>query len=263
MGHLIKNNRGSNVVKPAEPKTKASNKILLALQFWKGDRDQAMRMARYVADLAPEFSDQADFLFSARFDCPHDSETVKYVSRKFNVWTHQCRRRGVGWPHGCNELWFGTMAWIHSMIETLRMPHYKAVLTFEADCVPMRRDWLTHFHREWDRANEKKPTYVLGAKLMAPGEHINGNALFSTRLDFLRWLSKDIVSANSSAGWDYWLAPEFKQWGWAVMPNHLSYWNTKSLPEEVIEDLFRKDIVFLHGVKDDSVLDAARAKFAI
>lgn len=250
-------------MRPPEPKTIASNKILLALQFWKGDRAQASQLARFIADLAPEQSEQADFLFSARYDCPQDPEAVKYVKRKFNVWTHQCRRRGVGWPHGCNELWFGTMSWIHGMIEAKKMPHYKAVFTFEADCVPMRRDWLSHFHREWDRANAREPVYVMGCKLQSPGEHVNGNALFSTRIQFLRWLSRDIVSGSSRAGWDYWLAPEFRQWGWAVMPGMQSYWNSVTLPPDVIDMLFLQDVIFMHGVKDNSLLDAARRRLSI
>jgi hypothetical protein len=235
----------------------------MALQFWKGDKEQAMRLARFIADLSPEFCEQADILFSARFDCPQDVETVKYVSRKFNVWQHTSRRRGVGWPHGCNELWFGTMGWIHGGIESLRLPHYKAVLTFESDCVPMQVNWISQLRAEWDKAQAKKQTYVMGTLLQAPGEHINGNAMFSTDLRFMRWLSKDIVSASSAAGWDYWLAPEFKQWGWHVCKGMRSYWNTKTLPQETIDELWRSNLIFMHGVKDDSLLNSAKEKFSI
>jgi hypothetical protein len=146
------------------------------------------------------------------------------------------------------------------MVYSAKVPQYKAVLTFEADCVPMQQNWITHFHREWDKAQLKKPTYVMGALLMAPGEHINGNALFSGDPSFTHWLAKDIVSSTASAGWDYWLAPEFKQWGWAEMPGHVSYWGTKTLLAKDIENLFSQQTVFLHGVKDDSVLDAAKKK---
>ena len=260
MGQLVSNYRRSSSVGAQVPKTRNSPKILLVLQFWKGDQEQAMRLARFIADLSPGMNDHADFLFAARFDCSQDQDTMKYVSRKFNVWTMTCRRRGVGWPHGCNELWFGTMSWIYDMISMKKLPHYKAVFTFEADCVPMRPDWLQHFCREWDSLQAKRPTYVAGALLLAPGEHVNGNAMFSADLRFLRWVSKDIVSAASSAGWDYLMAPQFRQWGWAQMPGLVSYWNSRTLPEWEINRLFWTGMAFLHGVKDDSLLKAARKR---
>jgi hypothetical protein len=264
MGQLIRIFRGSSVVRsPLPANTKPTNKILLALQFWKGDQAQAMRLARFIADLSPEFCEQADFLFSARFDCPQDPETVKYVSRKFNVWTYQCRRRGVGWPQGCNELWFGTMSWIQGSIEALKLPHYRAVLTFESDCVPMQRNWITQLRGDWDKAQAKKPAYVMGAMLRSPGEHINGNAMFSTELNFLRWLAKDVVSASSFVGWDYCLAQEFKKWGWAESKGMHSYWNSKTLPPDAIANLWRENLFFMHGIKDDSLLNSAKEKFHI
>jgi hypothetical protein len=260
MGRLVSNYRGASSAKAPILKTKSSPKILLVLQFWEGDKEQAMQLARFIADLSPGMNDHADFLFAARFDCPQDNDAVKYVSRKFNVWTTTCRRRGVGWPHGCNELWFGTMSWIYDMITMKKLQHYKAVFTFEADCVPMRPDWLQHFCREWDAIQTVQPIYVAGALLRAPGEHINGNAMFSTDLKFLRWIAKDIVSAASSAGWDFWLAPQFRQWGWAQLPGLLSYWNAQTMPEAEINRLFWSGIAFLHGVKDDSLFKEARRR---
>ncbi len=58
------------------------SKILIALQFWKGDRDMAMKLARLMADLEPKHSDDADVLFISRFDTMQDVDAVKYVSRK-------------------------------------------------------------------------------------------------------------------------------------------------------------------------------------
>jgi hypothetical protein len=251
----------SRVVPFAFPvNTLASDKILLALQFWKGDKAQAVKLARFIADLCPGMCEQADFLFSSRFDCSQDQETIKYVSRKFHVWTNVCRRRGVGWPMGCNELWFGTMDWINGMILKRHMPHYRAVLTFEADCVPMQTGWIAHLRREWDRLQRERPVYVAGALLQAPGTHINGNALFSLDLEFLRWLTRDISSVGAAAGWDYHLAAEFRKWGWAEVTGMQSYWNSRTLPPSVIGNLFAQQLVFMHGVKDDSLLNAARIR---
>ena len=74
-----------------------NNRILLALQFWEGDKKPAMEVARLIADLESKHSDIADILFVSRFDCQQDPKTVEYVSRKFNCYTHVNKhRQGVG-----------------------------------------------------------------------------------------------------------------------------------------------------------------------
>jgi hypothetical protein len=83
-----------------------SNKILITIPFWNGDKDQAMKLARLLADLQPVHSTTADVLFVSRFDTKHDKQTIDYVSRKFNVYYHVSQRREVGWPHGCNGTFF-------------------------------------------------------------------------------------------------------------------------------------------------------------
>lgn len=250
----------SSVVQRPFPKTESTNKILLALQCWAGDQAQAMRLARFIADLQPRHSEQADFLFVARFDCPHDRDTVSYVSAKFNTHTFISRQRAKGWPHGPNTLWFETMNHVSDQIEKKKFIHYKAVFTFEADCVPLSPDWITHFHREFDVANARRPTYVMGALLPSPGEHINGNMLVKCDLAFLRWLTKTVSASPPSAGWDYFLARDFKRWGWSEMPKQLSWWGAQTLPEVTINELFAAGIIFHHGCKDDSLLNAARQR---
>lgn len=250
----------SNVVARPFPKTEPVSKILLALQYWRGDQAQAMQLARFIADLQARHSDQADFLFSGRFDCPHDRDAIAYVSKKFNTHTYISRQRARGWPHGPNVLWYETMNCVQDNIEKKKFPHYKAVLTFEADCVPMSPDWITHFHREFDKANERRATYVMGALLPSPGLHINGNALFKCDLAFMRWLTKEVSASPPSMGWDYHLARDFQKWGWAEMPKQLSWWGAKTLPEQTIAELFDAGTIFFHGCKDSSLLNAARKR---
>lgn len=242
------------------PRTEPSGKILLALQYWKGDRDQAMRLARFIADLQHGHSDLADFLFVSRFDCGHDNETVKYVSRKFDTHTFISRRRGKGWPHGCGDLWFATMEHANDQIEKRKFRHYKSVFTFEADNVPMSSRWIQHFVEQFDAANAKRPTYVMGALLQSPGEHINGNMIVKTDLSFLRWISKTVSAAPPMVGWDYYLAQDFKRWGWAHLEGMQSYWGAATLPASQIEHEFQKGTIWLHGCKDDSLLNAARKR---
>lgn len=242
------------------PSLEPSDRVLLALQYWEGDRAQAMDVARFIADLQPKHTDAADFLFVSRFDCHHDQDAVKYVSNKFNVRTFTSRRRGKGWPHGCNDLWFSTIEHVNDNIEIRKFPKYKFVLTFEADCVPMSTRWIQHLIEQWDLAQAKRRVFVMGAQLESPGRHINGNALFSTDQAFTRWLSKDVSAAPPSQGWDYYLGPSFRSWGVAIMPGLQSFWATPTFSETDIENSFGRGDVFVHGVKDRSLLHAARKK---
>jgi hypothetical protein len=232
------------------------SKILLALQYWDGDKAQAMELARLIADLEPKHCDIADFLFVNRFDCKPDEVAIQYVGRKFNTFKYKSPGRGVGWPDGCNTLWGCTLEWFYHMKVAKKIPQYKAILTFEADCVPLRSDWIHFLIDGWDSL---QPTYVAGARVEAVGihEHINGNAFFSGDKNFLHWVVKR-TRIPPGVGWDYWLANEFRKWGWAELPGMCCRWGTKTFTEKQFKDEVSAGTAFLHGVKDDSALKMSR-----
>lgn len=231
--------------------------------FWEGDRAQALKLSRLLADLEPAHSTQADILFVCRFDSKQDPQTVAYVSRKFNVFTHTSKRRGTGWPNGCNSLFFGAMEWVYHKMASAQALHYKAVLILGADGVPLRRDWLTVFHEGWKAA---QPCFLAGAWLPdASGgghDHINGDcALFSGDLKFLHWLAVKVGDVSVSAGWDWILSESFKQWGWANFPFVKSAWNRReAFTEENWTQEIEAGTVWFHGQKNDDLLDMARKK---
>jgi hypothetical protein len=237
-------------------------KFLIALQFWHGDRDQAMKLARLITDLSPNRVDLADFLFVSRFDTKHDLATEKYLSRRFNTHSITCRRRrGTGWPHGCNDLWFGTLDWIYTMREAKKIPQYKAVFTIEADGCPLVPNWLHDVTASWDRANTGKKVYVHGAMLMAPGIHINGNALFSCDPKFLHHITRRIAGCSPAGGWDYLLSPVFQKWGWENCPAIRSYWRAGSIDETAFNREVAQGVSYLHGIKDSSAFVICRKKY--
>lgn len=240
-----------------------SNKILIVLPFWAGDRDQAFKLARLLADLEPGHSELADILFVARFDCKHGEQTVKHVSRKFNVHTYTSKKRGVGWPAGCNSLFFGSVEWIYHKMNAGHIPRYKAVFNMGADCAPLSKDWLSQLCGGWDAAAKKKPLYAAGP--LIPGsahgrEHINGDAMMlSGDLKFLKWLAMDIEDIRVPAGWDWILASEFERWGWTDFPFIKSYWRYPGqFPQSEWDIEVFRGISFIHGVKGDSLLNLAR-----
>ena len=233
-------------------------KFLLALQFWDGDRAQALDTARLVADLEPRKNPEFDFLFSARIDSSHDRKVVEHVSRKFDTYTHMGRRRGTGWPAGCNDQWFDTMTRVYELCKTKKLPQYDAILTFEADCSPLRPGWLELLSAQWLRAKVK----IMGSLLQAPGEHINGNAFFSGNMDFLWKIAHKIIGCSPTGGWDYLMAPLFKQAGWFNCPLMRSEW-TRALEftKEEYERQLDAGLVFHHGMKNNSLQKLVRARW--
>ncbi len=238
-----------------------SPKLLLALQYWDGDRSQALELARLIADLEPVHNKTADFLFVCRFDSTHSAETIKHVSRKFNTFSHVSKRKGVGWPFGCSELFFGMIEWFYHKKVAKQIPNYKAVLAFEADSAPLTKNWIESLHKEWDRVNKPKPCYMAGAMLTQPDhphikEHINGNAMMSGDPRFLNWL---LTRTGISAGWDWILAPEFKQWGYSDVPGMRSLWRNE-VSEAGLQAEIDRGTFFYHGCKSMELLNFARKK---
>jgi hypothetical protein len=243
------------------------DKILLSFLFWEGDKAMMCKLARLVADLEPRMSESADVLFSARFDCTHDLDTIQYVSRKFKVHTNICRgRRGVGWPAGCNDIVFGTLDYVHDYGAARRIPPYKAVLLLEADGAPLRTGWIEDLSRAWDEANAVKPVRVFGP-LIADGvptagkQHINGNCFVSGDMSFLHWFTRKLGGCTPRAGWDWILAPQFKRMGWADCKQMRSWWRCPQVTQETYNALLDAGVSYLHGCKTDDVRELVRKKY--
>jgi hypothetical protein len=231
-------------------------KILIAFQFWNGDRKQMMKVARFLADIEPGMSQYADVLFMSRFDSTQDLDTVRYVSQKFHVHYAKSRRTGVGWPGGCNDLFFGTMDWLFEQSTANKIPDYKAMLIFESDACPLVPDWLKKLSSAWDKANVK----VLGS-LQTDLVHINGNALYSTDRKFLHRVSRQISGCSPHGGYDFLLHKEWVNQGCANCPLMRSWWRHPGMTKEIYDDLVKKGVVFLHGVKDDSAMEQFLKRF--
>lgn len=239
-------------------KTFPTNKILITLLFWEQDKAQAMALARLLADLESAHSKEADFLFVSRFDCKHDKETEKYVSRKFNVYSYTSTRRGVGWPMGCTSLFFGAMEWIYHKIVGGKIPHYKAVLILGADGAPLSRDWLSKMHAAWDASNKIKETFVAGALIPNPmRDHINGDAcLLSGKVSFLKYIAINV--SDGRIGWDWSLADYFKKMGWVDFPFVRSLWRKPEFSQSEWDESVKSGISWIHGVKSNDLLSLTR-----
>jgi hypothetical protein len=243
------------------------NKILLVMQHWAGDKEAAIRVAKLVADLEPKHSELADFLFAARFDDSIDPGALAYVSRKFNSFSFiNKNRRAQGWPFSCNELWFGAVDHVYTQMLAKKMPQYKAVLTFEGDSFPLTQDWLVRLHSEWDRLHAKGAN-MIGA-MIPPGPpetggvHINGGScVISGAPEYLHWLARKLGGCRPNAGWDWFLAPQFKREGWADCPGMRSYWRAPMMLPAFYERITKEGVFYAHGIKDESVIQFVRKRF--
>ena len=151
--------------------------MILNLQFWEGDKAQAMALARLIADLQAHPRNDVTFLFTARFDASHDSATIEYVKKKFNVATFKTTRMATGWPDGPNQMAGESYKFCCDSYHrgTIRDPH-RFVLLMEADCVPLRASWIDELIGEFTRANK-----MAGGAWLEVGDagcrHINGNMM--------------------------------------------------------------------------------------
>jgi hypothetical protein len=166
-----------------------------------------MALARLIADLEPVPRTDVTFLFTSRFDCNPDEETIRYVARKFPVLKHRTKRMATGWPNGPNQMMADSYEHI---VERWRRKELAAthVLFAEADCVPLHRNWISMLNEEWAACDKK----VLGPwleKADATCRHINGNCIIS--IDFWK-KCPHIFHPPSRGGWDAALA-------YAILPN--------------------------------------------
>lgn len=180
---------------------------ILNIMFWEGDKAQAMELARLIADLEEAPRTDVTVLFSARFDCRHDEDTIEYVSKKFPVVRYTTKRRAEGWPNGPNQMMGGSYEFI---VEQWKRGKLKCdrILFVEADCVPLRRDWINLLIEEFRNGGKS----VLGALLKkddAGIEHVNGNCMVD--INFFR-KCPGMIHPPSRGGWDATLA-------FAILPN--------------------------------------------
>lgn len=227
------------------------NKIVVALQFWEGDKEKAMHLARLIADIEPVKNELVDFAFFARFDTTHDEETVARVARKFNVWKMQCTREMKGWPDGCNAMALDLMHQAN-MRSHREWRQVKAVYLIESDVLPMRRDWLVRLTKEWDIA-AAAGKLLMGSwyPFHSPVGHVNGNMFVDPNI---MSLIKGLQGCPPGRAWDTEFAPKFEPYWYksAQMQNHYDF--KRNIPADVLFSSAdgRTPVCVVHGVKDFS-----------
>lgn len=233
--------------------------MILALQCHPGDADQALELVKLICDIEPERRSDVEFCISHRRGT--DLQLVElmsmYAAQKFEK-RHTIQGMGfaTGWPNGSNQLWTETMMRCHILYREGKTKS-KSVLTFEPDCLPMRKDWLNELFKE-----EKQ---MLGNEKMCRGHiveegkrHINGNAIFD--IGIMKRYSQLHSAGNS--GWDWFHAELLLSIG-EDTPVINQIYNRLAIETEELEALGKTGIALLHGIKDRSGISKMRSVLRI
>jgi hypothetical protein len=239
-----------------------SHKILLMLPFWEGDKAQATALARLMADMHQRHSEDFDILFVARSDCKHDEAAIAHVKKRFDVFKHTAKRGPTGWPLGCNYLFYAAIEWGYNMSAAGRCPNYSGFFNCGADTCPLS---MAAFPYVQTQAHEMAVarTKIGGALIpenVSGREHINGDAMMiANDPEFLKWMTKALISSNLTGGWDWALNESFRKRGWRDFPKVRSLWNTPTMTPSAITAIKNSGVLWLHGIKDYSVQKYVRA----
>lgn len=241
--------------KPIEPPDIAADmplhafpqKLLICLQYWGGDRDAAMRLARHIASLEDGFRNDVTLMFCHRHDCePPGSDALERVAEKMPVAVFKCSEHETGYPASPNFMAMEIMRHVRTLADF----NYNAALLMEADCVPVAHDWIDQLMGDWNRASAAGK-YLMGSwrKECSDFGHVNGNMVFHPMIT--EWLQ---FPETLHEAWDIQLAPMF-QGNWCrtgLIANR--YMEIMVSPDELkTPECGSVSPVLIHGVKDESV----------
>lgn len=214
-----------------------------------------------IADIWEELTDTKtpySFLLSSRFDCIPSDALKRRFSRIAPTETFESTTvgKGIGKPDPGHDI-EGPSAMFWDTIDFVNTSYKKDggfVFWFEADMVPLKKDWIRQLHNEWNKGDFDIMGVLIDkewGKQYHPGgafndsSHMNGGACY--RKDFITKVN--LHEINMRRSWDYALSDH-------VLSNKLICKQT-----DLIEFYFRRqnldvklgnNTVLLHGIKDAS-----------
>jgi hypothetical protein len=231
-----------------------SSSVLFCLQVCPLDCIAGVELAQLIADI-PVPENHFQWLISYRQDTPIDRVMRMQIvlSKKFpNCTSFRAHRYAQGWPAGSNALWFSTMEYAARMRE-LGQTACEGILTFEADCVPTRSDWL----RVLDSAYENRTAPIVGnlheSEIPA---HINGNAIWP--IELVKTMP-ELVKCPMTVAWDFFHREKFLAMA-EDSPFIMQFYQRKHLTRDEFVGLSKHGYrpALLHGVKDSTARYLAR-----
>lgn len=226
--------------------------FVVALQYYEGDKAEAERLGRFIADIEPERREDVKIVLVRRWDAPRLSkDTLDHVAKKFPLYEYKTRTPWLGWPGGCNAMVLDFVTnWFWQPTK------FDGVLLLEPDTVPLAKDWLNQIIAEWETARAAG-AWLMGSWRNSGGQwgHINGNCVL--RSDFSRLV--DMSRITPHLAWDCAIVPQVKD-HWHVSGLFKNCFQSVNATEETLRvpEIGDKPPVLVHGYKDGSAYEIAR-----
>lgn len=251
-GHLAVENMKRQAQAPHHPL-----RMAIALQFWRGDMGQALRLARLLADIEPRRREDVTLIFASRFDVERTKElrqTERYCHEKFPVIFMRSKRMATGHPDGCFGLWAGTLENCYEGL--IGGAPFDNVAIVEADGAPARFDWIDTWKKRHQRTLDLGK-FVTGARMEGNEmyeSHING----SCAIHVPWWkATTSLHSCPSGIAWDCFMGPTMLAASSASRAV-CNLYGAENLSLSVFKTLGR-DYAWIASVKDDSAYRCARS----
>lgn len=253
--------------------------------FGKGDIGAAVELTELIASIEDDFRTDCIFMCVFSKKSPQDlrNACVANLSKKFKATGYIARNDAEGHPYGSNMLWLSALTEAEGQWnDHQKVPKNKGmfpcngVLTFEADCVPLHRNWISMLTNEWnqrviaegewsdDEADPERnrnagwPKYeVMGHRDNQPGnEHINGNMIL--RPD-IRQRHTWVTRFTTNLGWDFCNKEQYLKVGQDTNLI-LQHYKRGTISRAEMPFLLKNDMVpaLYHGVQGRVGVDARR-----
>jgi hypothetical protein len=114
--------------------------MIIAPQYFSGDLERTMSLARLLADIEPDYRSDVQIMFFCQPDTemtPLVEKTIEHCARRFPVSHVKSKRGDHGHPKACTALWTGAMEYLHE-----HHPDEAAFMIDGNDGVPLHLDWI-------------------------------------------------------------------------------------------------------------------------
>lgn len=184
LGPIVAGNLAVEELGRKQPPNHHPMKLAIAIQFWDGDKEEALRLARLLADIEPGYRYDVVLLLACRFDvdesAPDIVETKAYCSNKFKTWVMRSKRVATGHPDGCFGLWAGTAENCYEGLT--RGEPFDNVFFVESEGAPARFDWIDHLKRQ-HQVTLDCGKFITGPRMVGTQlypAHVNGTCVMYT-----------------------------------------------------------------------------------